>query len=272
MARNEEKAQSMLNRWLAYKRQLAAGGPRPKPNSPAECETVEECERWRMNLIKDIGKKVMIIQNESLGEQRIRDLNDEINKLLREKEQWEKRILELGGPDYRKYERIADEQQLREQQPTMAVTEDQKGHAYKYFGAARNLPGVRELFMKKEQEAEQKKQKKELTGLDAEYFGYQDDQDALLEQAEAKAEQEALAEAQNEWNKHQHNGPSSSAQGLDKDISHLVVPTKEQMTERVVAKRRDVLLKKYLSEELEQSMEEQKKEVEVVLGKRKSRA
>lgn len=35
-----------------------------------------------------------------LGEFRIRDLNDEINKLLREKGHWEYRIKELGGPDY----------------------------------------------------------------------------------------------------------------------------------------------------------------------------
>ena len=35
-----------------------------------------------------------------MGEFRIRDLNDEINKLLREKKHWEERILELGGPDY----------------------------------------------------------------------------------------------------------------------------------------------------------------------------
>lgn len=33
---------------------------------------------------------------------RIRDLNDEINKLIREKGHWERRIVELGGPDYSK--------------------------------------------------------------------------------------------------------------------------------------------------------------------------
>ena len=33
---------------------------------------------------------------------RIRDLNDEINKLIREKGHWETRIVELGGPDYAK--------------------------------------------------------------------------------------------------------------------------------------------------------------------------
>ena len=33
---------------------------------------------------------------------RLRDLNDEINKLIREKGHWEVRIVELGGPDYGK--------------------------------------------------------------------------------------------------------------------------------------------------------------------------
>ena len=35
-----------------------------------------------------------------LGEYRLRDLNDELNKLLREKRHWEFRIAQLGGPDY----------------------------------------------------------------------------------------------------------------------------------------------------------------------------
>ena len=36
-----------------------------------------------------------------LGEFKIRDLNDEINKLLREKHLWEEQIKVLGGPDYK---------------------------------------------------------------------------------------------------------------------------------------------------------------------------
>ena len=40
------------------------------------------------------------IQNAGLGEFRLRDLNDEINKLIREKRHWEERIKKLGGPDY----------------------------------------------------------------------------------------------------------------------------------------------------------------------------
>lgn len=37
-----------------------------------------------------------------MGEHKIRELNDEINKLLREKDNWESRIKELGGADYKK--------------------------------------------------------------------------------------------------------------------------------------------------------------------------
>ena len=36
----------------------------------------------------------------AIGEYKIRDVNDEINKLMREKSHWEKQILKLGGPDY----------------------------------------------------------------------------------------------------------------------------------------------------------------------------
>lgn len=36
-----------------------------------------------------------------MGEQRLKDLNDEINQMLKEKHTWENRILELGGPNYR---------------------------------------------------------------------------------------------------------------------------------------------------------------------------
>ncbi len=41
-----------------------------------------------------------MIISAGLGEFKIRDLNDEINKLLREKGQWEVRIKQLGGPDF----------------------------------------------------------------------------------------------------------------------------------------------------------------------------
>jgi pre-mRNA-splicing factor ISY1 len=42
----------------------------------------------------------MLFVAAGLGEFRIRDLNDHINKLLREKQHWQDRIVELGGTNY----------------------------------------------------------------------------------------------------------------------------------------------------------------------------
>ena len=40
--------------------------------------------------MREIGRKVAEIQNEGLGQFGLRDLNDEINKLIREKSHWER--------------------------------------------------------------------------------------------------------------------------------------------------------------------------------------
>merc|ERR1719172_502404 len=77
-----------------------AGMKRPKIAS--EVTTIKECEHWRSDLIRGVAKKIAEIQNAGLGEHRIRDLNDEINKELREKGHWETQIKSLGGPDYAK--------------------------------------------------------------------------------------------------------------------------------------------------------------------------
>ena len=77
------------------------------------------------------------IQNAGLGEFKIRDLNDEINKALREKRHWENRIIELGGRDMRRRSRMLD----KEGKEVPGV------FGYKYFGAARDLPGNSPKFL-----------------------------------------------------------------------------------------------------------------------------
>lgn len=74
----------------------------------------------------------------ALGDFQIRDLNDQINKLLREKHHWERRILELGGPNYMGQSMRLIDEDGRE------VPGGQRG--YRYFGRAKELPGVKELF------------------------------------------------------------------------------------------------------------------------------
>merc|ERR1711977_428844 len=112
-----------------------------RPYLASEVNSLTEAEKWRYDLVKDIARKVGEIQNRGLGEFKVRDLNDEINKLIREKGHWERRILELGGPNYRSLARSTANQK------DMAKNID-RGSGYRYFGAARSLPGVKELFDK----------------------------------------------------------------------------------------------------------------------------
>ncbi len=263
----------MLNRYLAGKQADARGPKQKRPYLASECTDLVEADKWRQQILRDVGKKVMEIQNAGLGEhrcgarpappatgtaplaraaaarpdhaaaarlagagsaaggaaapaavpaacsfgrprcrRRIRDLNDEINKLIREKGHWERRIVELGGPDYAKSApKVTDMQVGRAHPPActrlpaaaQALPPHQPaclaGHAcgrprltglslglppsphhlcrgprhpclppppppmpqgneiaeasgrgggYRYFGAAKQLPGVKELFEK----------------------------------------------------------------------------------------------------------------------------
>lgn len=63
-----------------------------RPYLATECDDVRKAERWRRQIIGEVSKKVAQIQNAGLGEFKLRDLNDEINKLLREKGHWEDRV------------------------------------------------------------------------------------------------------------------------------------------------------------------------------------
>jgi len=84
-------------------KKIEAGIRKPKEKRPylAElCTNVLDAERWRMEVINEIAKDVLHIQNASLEEHKVRDLNDKINKLMREKGHWESRIKELGGTTF----------------------------------------------------------------------------------------------------------------------------------------------------------------------------
>ena len=71
-----------------------------RPKMITEVTAIPACEKWRGQVLKEISRKVSKIQEQSLSDFQIRDLNDEINKAMREKHMWEVQIRNLGGPNY----------------------------------------------------------------------------------------------------------------------------------------------------------------------------
>lgn len=185
--KNDEKAQAMLNRWWRMKRMLYQQDQEDRPNSAKGVNSITDCDKWRQDIIKEIGDKVSDIQNAGLGEHKIRALNDEINQLLEEKRHWDKRIRELGGPDYSKLEtKLFDRDGV----------ELPGSGGYKYFGAAKDLPGVRELFYREPPVAPKRNINDLHKQIDYEYYGLMRNGDDELKTREdalsAKERQEAV--------------------------------------------------------------------------------
>ncbi|KAF8064871.1 Isy1-like splicing factor [Lyophyllum atratum] len=186
MARNEEKAQSMLYRFREAQAAELGLGTRSdrRPRMASACKSLRECERWRGEILREISRKVSKIQDAGLTDYEVRDLNDEINKLMREKRHWENQIVALGGANYRRNVAMLDEEGKE--------VPGTKG--YKYFGRAKDLPGVRELFQGRKKEEEEENQAlayyKKFMNQGPSYYGDLDEEDGTLLEYERQAEEE----------------------------------------------------------------------------------
>jgi pre-mRNA-splicing factor ISY1 len=211
MARPEEKAQNMLNKWVKMRQEadrasMYGGGEdqysqplskRKRPYLASECDYLQDAEKFRRDIIREIGEHIRKIQNAGMGEHAIRDLNDHINKLLREKFHWNKRIKELKGPDYNALER----RQAREaaavvQDATSSTTTAEDEYSavvttgyggYRYFGAARDLPGVKELFERNAEKVMKRKRGDMYKYITPDYYGLRDEEDGVLVALEERA-------------------------------------------------------------------------------------
>ena len=153
---------SLMNRWVDQRRAVEGGAIdlSARPKFAHQSRTVKEAEVWRYSIIRELSSLIAQIQNAGLGEGRIRELNDEINRLLKTKVSWELQIKKLGGPDH-STRAVADGLELPD------------GQGYKYFGAARFLPGVRDLF---EKAAKANVVPATSAVLSYEYFGFRDEE------------------------------------------------------------------------------------------------
>ncbi|PHU17994.1 Pre-mRNA-splicing factor ISY1 -like protein [Capsicum chinense] len=252
MARNEEKAQSMLNRFITMKEEEKKKPKERRPYLASECRDLAEADKWRQQIMREIGRKVAEIQNEGLGEHRLRDLNDEINKLIREKVHWERRIIELGGPNYTKHSaKMTDLDGNIVDVPNPGG----RGPGYRYFGAAKKLPGVRELFEKPPELRKRRTRYDIYKRIDASYYGYRDDEDGILEKLEGPAEEKMRAAAEEDVIEEERMEREREEQDREKEfVVHVPLPDEKEIERMVVERKKMELLSKYASEDL---MEEQ---------------
>jgi pre-mRNA-splicing factor ISY1 len=190
MARPAEKARAMMNKWVAMRdgenRPGGGGGGdrssrshNKRPFRAADCEHLADAERFRGQIVREITTKMAQIQNPALPEHEVRTLNDSINKLQREKYHWNKRIVQLGGIDYNALEK----KRRIEQGDT------QLHSIYRYYGVAKDLPGVQE-HLEQEARARHKLKNKRADWhkhVSPEYYGWRDEDDGVLLELETAA-------------------------------------------------------------------------------------
>lgn len=242
MARNSEKAQSMLFRFRA---QQAADlgiidlGRTTRPKLITSVTSIQTCERWRGQVLKEISRKISKIQDPALSDYQLRDLNDEINKLMREKHVWEVQIRQLGGPNYARGGTV--------------YTDDGRviegaGRGYRYFGRARELPGVKEMFEASTRPKDDEKQRSRQAfrrNVDAAYYGYksQIDEHHLLSYEQRKEDAADQSLLSNEEGTKPPVGwaplPGDSGDGVA-----WRVPTIDEVQQTILERRRAQLLDK----------------------------
>ncbi|ORY67409.1 Isy1-like splicing factor [Pseudomassariella vexata] len=240
MARNSEKAQSMLFRFReaqAADLGIIDAGRTRRPKIITEVDSIPSCEKWRGQTLKEISRKVSKIQDSALSDYQIRDLNDEINKLMREKHMWEVQIRNLGGPNYMRGGGKVYDETGRE------IPGGGKG--YRYFGRAKELPGVKELFeaaTKKSTNDKPLENRDDLKkAVDAKYYGYApDEEDEALLQYETEKEEHAFdamlrqgGKASKDW----EPLPGDSGDGRAWEL-----PTLQEVQEELMDRRRKRLL------------------------------
>jgi len=216
-----------------------------RPKMITEVTSIPSCEKWRGQVLSEISRKVSKIQDPSLSDFMVRDLNDEINKAMREKHMWEVQIRNLGGPNYmRGGGRVTDEDGRE--------IPGAGGKGYRYFGRARDLPGVKELFeaaaaanrpqIEKPLESRQDLRKQ----VDASYYGYNlDEEDGTLLDYELLREQEAFEKMLKRGNG--KDGVREGWEPLPGDKGDGIgwrLPTSEEVQEELVERRRRKLLDK----------------------------
>lgn len=198
--------------------------PQLRPRNVQRVKSLPQAEKWRSIILGEISSKLTEINDPSVNNLRIQELNDDLNKLVKDKRTWEYRIKELGGNDYLRSKDITS---------TGLCSE-----GIWYFGRAKLLVNKKNVDLntttnttKVEQRLKGKPLKQELSimtsrrkRLDDQYYGKMETKE-LLEYEQNRSKELAIARTKPHF-------------------SLLDLPTNEQVKKWLVDKKREQLMKR----------------------------
>jgi pre-mRNA-splicing factor ISY1 len=138
---------------------------------------------------------------------------------------------------------------------------------YKYFGAAKDLPGVRELFEPEITGAPRKTRGELMRDVDADYYGYRDDDDGVLEPLELIEEEKALVRLEQEWREKMAKKKKNVEieEKTEEEVTptpvknyFIEVPSQEEIEQRIIALKKKQMLMEYVSMDIEREGNEAK--------------
>jgi pre-mRNA-splicing factor ISY1 len=238
MARPAEKARAMMNKWVAMRDgENSSVRPKPqrRPHLAAECEHLADADRYRGQIVREITDKIAKIQNPALSEHDVRELNDAINKLQREKFHWNKRIYQLGGLDYNSIER---KRRIEE-------GDTQLHSIYRYYGVAKDLPGVKE-HLEKEAKARTRVKRADIhKNITPDYYGWRDEDDGVLLELEQAATAKIMMAQYLGHKKPRAQQVVGDDDQDDADLDFLAVTTQDEIAKILLEEKKKALLRKY---------------------------
>eukprot|EP00477_Mikrocytos_mackini_P001846 GAHX01001998.1.p1 GENE.GAHX01001998.1~~GAHX01001998.1.p1 ORF type:complete len:166 (-),score=33.77 GAHX01001998.1:82-579(-) len=141
------EAISQLTKYVKEKENSLQPKTLDRRSNPSFCTDLAFAERFRLELSEEISQRVMNIFNKSLTEEELTQQNIEINKLVKEKLNWETKIVDLAGPDYKDASsKIRSEliKQNKLEQINFVVNKETGKVEYYYFGDSKNMEGIKD--------------------------------------------------------------------------------------------------------------------------------
>ncbi|KAI5965057.1 ISY1 [Candida theae] len=161
-----------LNNFQEYKNKESGAldtNPQNRPKYVQKVQSIPQAEIWRNIVLGEISSKLTQINDTQTSESRVRELNDALNQLFKEKRSWEHQIKNLGGNDY-----IHNTKDMTHSAVNIA--------GWRYFGRAKELPDVKKMIEEKKGQDRRNESKKDLEKrLDDHYYGKVKDSKQLLE-------------------------------------------------------------------------------------------